>query len=72
MSDAKIIISYPSDMETSQALAYVAQVINGGRRVSVSRGRKQFCFISTFKTGVEVIAKELKYDGAPDSFMIME
>ena len=51
----KLIIQNDTDMSDLDALAYVKMVIGDGR-ISESRGRKQYYFHTTFKSGVHVSA----------------
>ena len=65
----RIIIDYDDFVRIPEALDHVRKVVEGGR-VSEARGRKQFCFVTVFDDGCKVYARELKRDGAADSFKV--
>lgn len=65
----RIIINIDSDDITEQeAVRHVLQVIDGGR-ISSSRGMEQFCFGTTFVSGIEVFAMD-KRRVESDTFLV--
>ena len=68
----RIILDFPDDMDPIDAMSFVIQVLGGGL-VSKSRGREQYCFLTTFKTykgRFAVYARPRRSDKATDSFQI--
>ena len=62
----KIIIENRTDMLMRDAIYYVKHVISQGR-ISESAGKKQYCFVTTWKDGTVVYAHKNK---GSDRFVI--
>lgn len=68
MNRKKIIIDIEDDLPTKTALRLVGQVIDAGR-MSQTGPYRQFCFCTTFKNGLQVVARP-KRSAATDSFRV--
>lgn len=68
MAKKKVIIHYDGDMKLYDVFKKVLKVISMGR-ISKARGRKQFCFVTTFHDGLIVYAMEKRND-TTDTFAV--
>lgn len=66
---SRVIIEFASGVEPCLALRCVEVVIAQGR-ISEARGRKQYCFFTTFEDGLVVYARPLRSDTSADSFLV--
>lgn len=66
----RIIIENLSHISTPKAIERVADVIRAGR-VSEASGIKQYCFITTYRDGVEVYTRRKRSVKSADSFLII-
>lgn len=65
----RIIIEIKDDsVSEEKALRYVTHVVSQGR-ISKTKGVPQYCFLTTFKGGIRVYARE-KYKTKADSFVV--
>ena len=53
----KIIIHNNTDLEDEDVMQYVYCVISGGK-VSETKQGKQYCFVTTFKSGIVVFCNK--------------
>lgn len=69
MAKRRIIITIDdNEITDTQALDYVQMVMYGGK-VSKYQGTPQYCFVTTFKNGVKVYARDKKNINT-DSFVV--
>lgn len=65
----KLIIDYPDNMHAVEACWYALKVAQQGRP-SVAGGIDHFCWVSTFRNGVEVQTRRKKKQQSADSLLI--
>lgn len=58
---SKLIIHNKTDLSDFDVLHYIIKVVQSGL-VSETKNGKQYCFVTTFKDGYNVVASKNKYN----------
>lgn len=66
----KLIIEYPDDMPTSDAIRLASAVVHEGRVSHSSKGVPHFCWLTQFCNGIQVITRVKRKGRKTDSLEI--